>query len=375
MLILNKDSTGDFVSNTGKDFVSSMVQETLSGGDPTKTWDEANGGSSGDTYSSEEHVVDSRDIADQDPDQDYTNPEPEAEQVSKDQKQDNAEIDYVPVTGADGKKQKIKVDWSQKDKIKQQIALSYGARKWQAERDQAQGKLKAAEPVLNLWKELETAWQKGTTQAERYLNLVDFIEGREGAGKNWLEGEYARRAQRANASPEQLKAIEAQEAQAHKDSEYEKLKAEMEKLTKSQAEHKDEVRVRETNALVQPIFSQFSFEGKLKNTADEVRLNKLLWSETMERMGENYPEGHTFTKEELTREFGKTHKELTRLGKQRAEEQLTKVVENKKKEAQTNVQNFAKAGYAKPSGSNVDLNKAISKGDFASVFKLLGSKK
>jgi hypothetical protein len=366
------------VSN-GKDFVSNLVQETLGGGDPSKSWEEANGGASGDIYGgADEGVIDSRDIEDHDPNQDYVNnteANEEPKVINKDPKQaaDKSSQDFVSVTGSDGKKQRINIDWEQKDKIKQQISMAYGARKWQAERDQANGKLKEAEPVLNLWKELESAWQKGSTPAERYLNLVDFIEGKEGAGKGWLDSELAKRAQRANASPEELKAMEAQESRQREQSEYAKLKAEMEKLTKSQAEHKDEVRTRETNALVQPIFSQFSFEGKLGNAADEIRLNKLLWSETTERLQAEYPEGHTFTKAELAKEFGRTHKELKRLGQERAEKQVAKVIENKKTEAQTNVQNFAKANYSKPSGGS-ELNEAIRKGDFSAVFKAFGKK-
>jgi hypothetical protein len=349
-----------------------LISATLSGQDPAQLWNETQGAIQ---YNGSEDT--SLDAAEIRMSQDQEDEPAVAEAKSEDKSEGSAkeevsgQVDYIPVTGQDGQRQKIKIDWNDKEKIKKQISMAYGARKWQAEKDQAVKRAEAAEKKSaeqgELWSELERAWQGGKTDAEKYAGVIDFISGKSGSANEFFEKYYQTRKARESASPEQLRQIEQEELRARKDAEASLKDQELTKLRDEQAKFIEEVRSKEANALVQPVFDKFSFEGKLGNSEEEGLLNETMWNQTVSRMERDYPENHVFTREELIKEFKLTHTKLNNLIKGRVEKEVTKVIDKKKTEAKSKVQSMAKAGYTNSAKSD-EMKELVKKGDFYNLF-------
>ncbi len=272
------------------------------------------------------------------------------------------------ITISDDKgRRKVEVDFSNRDQLKKFVQMAYGARKWQAERDQAIAKSKEFETKISErerdWQSLESAFQQGPE------HLIDLLAGRKGAFDEFV----AQRQQRQDLQkrdPEAFAALEAREEVERLKRENEKARKENESFKKSVTEEREAAEVAAMQASVNPVFEKYRFAEKLGDANDEHMFDEMLWNSAMKRL-EPYEDKGLLTSEVIEREFRSVAQAIRKRISGLAEKKATKVVEQKKQEATENVQAKVMSGYKK-GGTADEARKLLNNGDIKGILKNWG---
>lgn len=262
------------------------------------------------------------------------------------------DIREVNVTDAKGKR-KVKVDFSDKDKLTKYVQLAYGARKWQKERDDFKTQL--AEKT-ELWNQFEEAWKGG------YRSLVNQLEGSEDAFDKIIEEEIQRRQELEDMSPAERRAREVEERIRKQEFEAERLKSDYQKKLETIEAKEREAEQRELQNRFNPSFERYRFAGKLGDAVAEHRFDKALWTEVIDTLSE-IPDNVEITQAMVDREFRKAAQEMKKFISVQAEKQVKKVIETKKKVAANKVQAAVKRNMVKKDSAD-DIRGSLKGGNF-----------
>jgi hypothetical protein len=266
-------------------------------------------------------------------------------QATSDSKKASSSSSKETITVTDEKgRRKIEIDLNDKEQVKKYVQMAYGARKWQAERDQALTSRKQLESELaqvkQNWDTLEKAFQEGGEEA-----VVDLIAGKRGAYQEKIKQRIMREEFLRNASPEEVEALKAKEAAEKSAKELEKIRKENEEFRQKMAAEKEQAELRSLESTVHPVFNKYRFAEKLGSADDEQMFDEMLWNTALKRLEPYEEKGLALTPELVEREFSVVAKSIrSRIGLQ-AEKKAAKVIEQKKKEATENVQATVKSGY------------------------------
>lgn len=281
--------------------------------------------------------------------------------------------EVILVTDDKGRR-KVEVDFNNKDEVKKYVQMAFGARKWQAERDQAIQSRKQLETQL-AEKDKITATLEATWAERGHEGLVDLLAGKQGAFQDLVNKEIQKREFLKNASPEEIESFRAREAaEAHK-REVEKMRKENEDFRKQIAAEKEEADLRAMESRVHPAFDKYRYAGKLGDEHDEQLFDTMLWNTTIDRLTEYENQGQAITPEMIQNEFREVSARLNkRIGVQ-AEKTVAKVMEQKKREATENVQAKVMSGYKAPSGAAQEAQGMLRDGNLQGIFKNWGKYK
>ena len=257
--------------------------------------------------------------------------------------QASASKDYVTVTDDKGKR-KVEIDFNNRDQIKKYVQMAHGARKWQAERDQAISQYKDVETkystLKNTWDLLEKAYQENGTEG-----VIDVIEGRPGAYKDWEKSRIDRYEQLKKASPAERELFEAREIEARRQKEIDRIKQENENFKKSVQAEREAAELRALESTVHPAFDRYRFADKLGDGDTEQMFDQMLWDTSLKRL-EQYEERKVpITADLVEKEFKAVATALRKRINVQAEKKAAKAVEQKKQEATENVQAAVSSGY------------------------------
>lgn len=280
-----------------------------------------------------------------------------------DKTQTSGNKEVITVTSDKGK-HKVEIDYSDKEAIKKAFQFQYGARKWQAERDQAiQAKSKLESEYTTLkqdWGKLDQAFEKGPEA------LIDTLMGRNGAFDELVNKRIQRMEYIRNASPEELQALEAKEKAELTQKELEKIRKENEEFKKQVTTERELAEERALESKVHPSFDKYRFADKLGDADDEQMFDEMLWNSALKRLEGYESQGLDLSKELIEKEFRTVANSIRkRIGVQ-AEKTASKVVEQKKREATENVQAKVMSGY-KSGGTAQEARDLLKKGDIKSL--------
>lgn len=272
--------------------------------------------------------------------------------------------EVITITDDKGRRQ-IEIDYSNKEAIKKAFQFQYGARKWQAERDQAiQTKSKVEADLTKIrtdWGKLDEAFAKGPE------HLVDLLQG-PGAFDRLVNQRVQRMEFMKNASPEEIQALESRERAESTQKELDKIRKEQEEFKKQVMSERETAEERALESKINPVFDKYRFAEKLGNPDDEQMFDEMLWNSTLKRLEKYEEQGLDLSKELVEREFrGVATAIRKRIGAQ-ADKTVSKVVEQKKREATENVQAKVMSGY-KSGGAAQEARDLLSKGDVTSLLK------
>lgn len=288
----------------------------------------------------------------------------EAKSGSKPQTPGNKEV--ITITDDKGKR-KVEIDWENKDQLKKYVQMAHGARKWQAERDQAKQQVEAERSKS---KELESNFEvmNRVWQERGIEGLTDLLEGRPGAYKDMVKREFDKQKFLESASPEELQAFKQREDSQKTAKELDKIRKENEEFKKQITEKEERAELASLESRVHPSFDKHRFAGKLGDATDEHMFDEMLWTTALKRLEPYEAEGHEITPELVEREFRAVAGSLRkRIGLQ-AEKKASKVVEQKKQEATENVQTKLMSGY-KQGGAANEARKMINDGNITGLLK------
>lgn len=251
--------------------------------------------------------------------------------------------EYVTVTDEKGKR-KVEIDFNNKDQLKKFVQMAHGARKWQAERDQALSRSKEIETqyssLKSNWDTLEEAYQTSGVEG-----LIDLLEGRPGAFKEWEKSRLERHAFLQKASPAEKELFETREQEAVRQRDIEKLRRENEEFKKSIQAEREAAELKSLESTVHPVFDRYRFADKLGDADTEQMFDEMLWNSALKRL-EQYEERQVPISADLVeKEFKSVAVALRKRINVQAEKKAAKAVEQKKVEATENVQAAVSSGY------------------------------
>lgn len=251
--------------------------------------------------------------------------------------------EYVTVTDDKGKR-RIEVDFENKDQLKKFVQMAHGARKWQAERDQAIAKTKDLESqytsLKGNWDVLEKAYQENGVEG-----LIDLLEGRQGAFSEWEKSRIDRHEALKKASPAERELFEAREADVKRQREIDRIRKENEDFKKSVQAEREAAEMRALEGTVHPAFDRYRFADKLGDADTEQMFDQMLWDTALKRL-EQYEERKVpVTADLVEQEFKTVATSLRKRINIQAEKKAAKAVAQKKQEATENVQAAVSSGY------------------------------
>lgn len=247
-------------------------------------------------------------------------------------------------------RRKVEVDYGNRDQMRKYVQMAHGARKWQAERDQARQEVTQVrterDDLKGNWSALESAFQKSGVEG-----IVDLLEGRTGAYQAWFKKQIDRHEYLRDASPEEKAALEARETADKSTRELERIRKENEEFRKQMQQEKEQADLHSLESRLHPTFDKYRFADKLGDANDEHMFDEMLWNSAIKRLEPYEEKGLTLTPEIIEKEFRSVAMAIRkRIGLQ-AEKRAAKVVEQKKQEATENAQAKVRSGYKSEGGT------------------------
>ena len=277
------------------------------------------------------------------------------------------------VTLEDGRRAKITADYSDRNKIKKAYEMAAGMRKAFAERDKERSRIKELDSQMQelkgTWDKLETAYQSGGVEG-----LIDLLEGRAGASKDYIAKRLEQERLREAMSPAERAQLDMQERleldRRQRETQERTQRMELEKMQQRLAEADE----KETRALITPSFEKHRFKGKLGDPVAEHHFDQAVWMQALSNL-EQLDESQ-LSPQVIDREFAKVSSAFARAAKMQAAKATKEAVETKKQEAKTQAAVSAMQGMNTPGNKERDLTKRLWAGDSVGVLKeLLSSRK
>jgi hypothetical protein len=254
-------------------------------------------------------------------------------------RESKADIAEIKITDDKGQR-KVKVDFSDKDKLTKYVQLAYGARKWQKERDEVKKQL---DEKVQMWDKFEAAWKQG------YKGLINTLEGSGDAFDKLVTAEIERRQALEDMSPVERRNMEVEERIRQQQLESDKLKSTYEKKLEEISKKESEAETKELQSKINPSFERYRFAGKLGNEVAEHEFDTMLWERTLARL-EKLPETTQITQAVIDKEFRAVASLMSGHLKGQAEKEVKKSIETKKTVAANKVQAAAKRGVTPKAG-------------------------
>lgn len=276
------------------------------------------------------------------------------------------DIETVFLKGAEGRKQKLEINYSDRKAIKQAFVKAAGMRKFQAERDKA----------LTSYKELEES-HKGLKddfdkiekafEANGPKGIVELLGGSE-AWEKAVNDELEHREYVNNLSAEEKFKLEMQKRDEAYQSQLTAERMQREAFQKQVQEEKEAAELQKLEAKLHPAFDRYRFAGKLGDPATENLYDEAIWGKVKQRLGE-YDDSIELSQAVIDKEFRTVSNMFKKHIKQQAEKQVQKTVENKKVETAQRAQVAAKKGL---SGSTTQrkILESLTSGNLGSALDL-----
>jgi hypothetical protein len=295
-------------------------------------------------------------VDEQEPDNDTTDPEPVKQEAE-------AKEDQVEFIKAAGKQ--IKIDYNDRARIKRAFAGEAGMRKFQRERDDLTKQVESLKESAESYNKLDEIYQ-----TQGVAGVVEKLEGRT---LDEIVQERIDRMILEHEKPEEAARLKHEEELAAERRQREALQRKMEsELERSRAE-REAAEETKLEGMIKPVFTRYSFSGKLGDETAEHQMDQALWNQAIDRL-EALPDDIELTPALVRREFRAVANTFNKIINKQAESQTQKISRAKKTAAAENVQSAAASGTAAASNRS-DFVKKYKSGDLkGSLVDLLTGK-
>lgn len=262
-----------------------------------------------------------------------------------------AEDDIEIIATKDGKQ--VKIDYSDRDRIKKAHLLARQGRIWQSERDNA---LKENEALKESSSSNAEILETLEAVKDDIPELFRIITG----GEDWdamIENEIRQREEIAQLTPEQLNVYNKHRLNEKRDRELARREAEWEKKLQDAEDTRTKADQDTQRALINGAFNEYRFNGQLNDKVKEHKLDQMVWNNVVKQI-----DGKDLSESEV-REFIKREFDVLR----------SSIIDNtKRKAATTKRKKVAKATKkAAASATKVSNDKSfddhINSGDVAAI--------
>lgn len=245
------------------------------------------------------------------------------------------DIEEITFTDHKGRRT-VKVDFSDRDKVKKLASLAYGSRKFQVERDQSRQELvqerESNQKLKDDMSKFESIYEK-----EGLKGLALMLEGPDGYAKFLSEARAEQERWEEMDPRERESALRERELVSSAEKEkklredYESRLAELDKRQRDADEKAFE-------AKLIPSFDRYRFAGKLGDPVAEHKLDKAIWSDVMDALQPYEDKGLDITQAMIDKEFRKASQELNSVVNKQVEKKTKVAIQKAKTTAQTKAQ-------------------------------------
>lgn len=239
---------------------------------------------------------------------------------------ESGDVEYIVAAG-----QKIKIDYSDKDAIKDAHRKAAGMRKAFSKADKLQKEIvaerKAHSELKEVWNKLEAAYSEHGVGG-----VIETLTNGQETLDSFLEKEMQKRKFLDEATPEELEAYEARELANKKERENERLRKEWDEFRAKMEAKDEEAEVKSLESIMHPAFDQYSYTGKLEDPVAEQVMNETLWNNTIKRL-DKYPDNVELTPAIIRKEFRTVANTLNKVISKKAEKQANEITTERKRQA------------------------------------------
>lgn len=275
-----------------------------------------------------------------------------------------SQVEKIVVSDGKGRRE-IEVDFSDKEALTKYIQMGYGARKWQAEKDQAVQKMSETQEKLREYEQNFKVLDDALNR-EGIEGVIDVLMNKKGAHKEWLEQQRQREEFLKHASPEQVEALELREKA-------EKEMREIERERKANKEFREKVErdlaeaeKKAAESLVNPIYNKYRFAGKLGSEEDEAFWDEILYSRASQALESG--EGSEVSEEDIEAAFKKVSDSIRKRINTQADKTASKILKDTKKKATESVQSTVRQNYTPDSKAKQEAAELLKNRDYGSLF-------
>lgn len=294
--------------------------------------------------------------------QDTESSEEESETSDKDLSE---AVKEIQVKGKDGKRKKIKVDFSDHERMTKYVQKAANAVRLQSERDALQAensKLKEAQDSLETLQSI--------VDERGFEGLIDHLNSENGGFESWMKQKMDRQERRMHATEDEIKYLDEQEKR-------EALQRRLDLIERQQQEREERIRESENQAdlsrrqsEITPIFYKYTFDGKLGDSVAEQKHNNLMFKAVTETLDSLEEQGVKITPAIMEREFKSYVVPLLKGVNRKVRSNTNSRIQKKKTEATANAQQRVRKGYT----STESVEEALNHGNWAQRLGLLAAK-
>lgn len=250
-------------------------------------------------------------------------------------------VEEMFVKGANGRREKLKIDYTDRQAIKDAFVKAAGMRKFQAERDEFKKKAETVAKEHAQLKadfgKLESVWEK-----EGVKGLVTLLAGEKGL-KELVDAELAHRDYMSNLTPDEKYKLEIGNYQKLLEKQKSDTEEKYKKLLEETTRKNEEAELKSMEAMIHPAFDRYRFAGKLGDAVVEHAYDEALWGRVRDKLAE-YPDEVRLTQAMIDKEFREAASVFRKAITAQTENKVAKTIENKKADAASRVQTVAKKG-------------------------------
>ena len=274
----------------------------------------------------------------------------------------------IVVSDDSGTRRRLKVSYTDREKIKKAYEMAAGMRKAFSERDTFKQKVSAMETdykdLKSSWGALEEAFSKSGV-----AGIVNLLGGKNDAFESFMKSEVDKRNRYATASPEEKRQLDLQSQLDQERAEKKQLMDKVQADLSASQEAKKSAEQKNAESVLHPTFDKYRFTGKLGDASLEEQLDSAVWTQAREKLMA-LPDDTDITPAMVDKAFRETANTFRKAIDKQANTQVQQTVAKKKVAAQ-------EAAQAAIQGSNGGTSSASQKAvsahmknqDFGSLFR------
>jgi len=284
---------------------------------------------------------------------------------SKKEPASSTDIETAFFKDENGRKQKLKIDYTDRKIIKQRFLEAAAMRRFQVRGDEFKNKLSEAETKFSelndVYSKLDTAFQQDGVKG-----VVSLLGQGENAWADAVDAELRTRDYLSNLTPNEKYQLEMEEFKRTSASQLAAERTKREQFEQQIAAKEEQAELRSLESKLNPAFDRYRFAGKLNDSVIEEQLDEAIWTKVTNRLSE-YPDDVELTQAIVDKEFRQIANNYRKIISKESEKTVKKTIEKKKTEASQRAQVAARKGLT---GSNATKKfvEDIKGGDLASAW-------
>lgn len=252
-----------------------------------------------------------------------------------------------------GRPQKLEIDYTDREKIKQAFVKAAGMRKFQQERDTIKKDLTSIQSKYDELNEVYSALDKAF-QESGVKGVVALLGKGEDAWQKAVDEELTHRNYLKGLTPSEKYRMEMEKKQEQYEKQIAMERQKREEFEKKISEREEQASLNDLKSKINPSFDRYRFQGKLGDPIVEEQLDEAIWTKVMSRL-EEYPDTIELSQAIIDKEFRTVASNFRKVINEQSEKKVQKTIERKKADATQRAQVTAKKGLS----SNSDKRKFV----------------